>query len=349
MGRTRSHGARWENPVKSLTKSSDGGKIKEMARTARKKKEKRMVYTVTLNPAVDYYVYTDELRVGTIERAKSERISFGGKGINVSRVLTALGVENKALGFLAGFTGRAIEEALNKEGLSTDFCFLSSGTTRINVKIRHGRETDVNGIGANISLEEVGILYERFRDLRDGDVLMLLGSVPEGLPKEVYRDILLHFRERNIYTVVDAEGELLLKTLQATPFLVKPNREELALLLGRPLTTERELLDGAKELQTWGARNVLLSLGKDGALLLLESGEAYRIESARGECVNSVGAGDAMLAGFLAEYLSSEGDALRALRFGTAAGSATAFREGFATKREIEATLSMLGDAVRVL
>ena len=166
-----------------------------------------MVYTVTLNPAVDYYVYTDELRIGAIGRAESEGISFGGKGINVSRVLTALGVENKALGFLAGFTGRAIEEALNEEGLRTDFCFLSSGATRINVKIRHGSETDLNGIGADISLEDVGLLYDRLQDLRNGDVLVLAGSVPKGLPSDLYRDILLHFKDRDIYTVVDAEGD----------------------------------------------------------------------------------------------------------------------------------------------
>ena len=307
-----------------------------------------MVYTVTLNPAVDYYVYTEELRVGEVGRATRESLSFGGKGINVSRVLSALGVQNKALGFLAGFTGHAIEEALQGEGLSTDFCFLPSGLTRINVKLRHGAETDVNGTGAAIPAEALPLLYERLRGLKGGDSLVLAGSAPHGLPETVYGDILSYASDKGVYTAVDASGALLLHALREKPFLVKPNQEELIAVLGRPLSTESEQIRGARELQARGARNVLLSRGKDGALLLLESGECYRMDAPHGECVNSVGAGDAMLAGFLSGFLGTDGDASYALRLGTAAGSATAFSAGFPTCEEIETVLCTLGDPVRI-
>ncbi len=308
----------------------------------------KMVYTVTVNPAVDYYVYTDALRVGEIGRATGETVSFGGKGINVSRVLSAFGVENRALGFLAGFTGRAIEEALREEGIDTDFSFLPGGMTRINVKLRHGAETDVNGLGAEVPVEALPLLCDRLSALREGDVLVLAGSSPRGLPDTVYGDILAHVSGSGAYTVVDASGELLLYALREKPFLVKPNLKELETVLGRTLPTEDDLLWGARKLRTLGARNVLLSLGKDGAMLLLESGEGYRISAARGECVNSVGAGDAMLAGFLAGYLITGGDAAYALRLGSAAGSATAFREGFPMRGDVEAVLGSLGDPVRI-
>lgn len=306
-----------------------------------------MVYTLTMNPAIDYTVYLDELRVGEIQRACREGICFGGKGINVSRVLTVLGVENVALGFLAGFTGRAIADGLSAEGLRTDFCFLPSGMTRINVKLRHGTETDVNCTGADISAEALTGLCDKLEVLREGDVLVLAGSTPRGISKTVYADILALVSGRGILSVVDADGELLLRSLPCAPFLIKPNREELESVLGRSLKDDRSVVDGARELQRCGARNVLVSLGGDGALLLTESGEVYRMDAAAGECVNSVGAGDSMLAGFIAGYLASSGNVEYALRLGTAAGAASAFSEGLATREGIDAILRTLPDARR--
>lgn len=303
-----------------------------------------MVYTLTMNPAVDYLIYLDELCPGEIQRAKREGIYFGGKGINVSRVLTALGTENVALGFLAGFTGRAIADGLTAEGIRTDFCFLPSGMTRINVKLRHGTETDVNCTGADVPAKAMEELYGKLTEIRAGDVLVLSGSIPRSLPKTMYAEILARVSDREVLTVVDADGELLLRALSCAPFLVKPNREELEAVLGRSLKTDPDLIDGARELQTLGARNVLVSLGGDGALLLTEAGEIYRMGAAEGKLVNSVGAGDSMLAGFLAGYLTSGGDAAHALRLGTAAGAASAFSEGLATGEGIAAILKALPD-----
>ena len=301
-----------------------------------------MVYTVTFNPAVDYLVYLDDVRLGEIQRARKEAVYFSGKGINVSKVLLALGVENTALGFLAGFTGQAIADGLSAEGISTDFCFLPSGMTRINVKLRHGMETDVNCAGPDIPGESLSELYGKLQGLGTGDVLILAGSVPPSVPKTVYAETLRCVAGRGVLAAVDADGALLGNSLEMRPFLVKPNREELSTLLGRALATDETLIEGAKELQMRGARNVLLSLGGDGAIFLGESGEIYRMGVAEGNCVNSIGAGDSMLAGFLAGYLQSGGDFRYALRLGTAAGAASAFSEGLATKQNIDEIMCTL-------
>lgn len=301
-----------------------------------------MVYTVTFNPAVDYLVYLSEMKLGAVQRADREVYYFSGKGINASKVLTALGVENTALGFLAGFTGRAIADALTAEGIRHDFSYLPSGNTRINVKIRHGMETDLNCQGPDIPKSAIEAFYEKLKALQAGDLLILAGSVPKSLPKTVYADVMRQVEGRGVTVIVDADGDLLRNALSCRPFLIKPNREELEALLGREMDSEDALTEGARELQRRGARNVLVSLGGDGAILLSESGEVYRMDAAQGDCVNSIGAGDSMLAGFVAGYLGSGGDLSHALRLGTASGAATAFSEGMATRDAIEAILKSL-------
>ena len=306
-----------------------------------------MIYTVTMNPAVDYLVYLDALRVGEIQRSAGEAFYFSGKGINVSKLLRTLGLESTALGFLAGFTGRAIADDLAACGIAQDFCFLPSGSTRINVKIRHHAETDLNCKGPEVPSASLLAFFGKLDGVRSGDLLVLSGSTARGLPKTVYADVLRAVAGRGVRTVVDADGELLWNALPESPFLVKPNREELSALLGRPLTTDADVLDGARELQRRGAQNVLVSLGGDGAILLTDAGAVYRMGVARGECVNSIGAGDSMLAGFLAGLLQT-GDPGYALCLGTAAGAATAFSEGLATGEQIEEILRTLPPPERI-
>ena len=307
-----------------------------------------MIYTVTLNPAVDYLLYLPEMRIGEIQRSDREIFDFSGKGINVSKVLTELGVETTALGFLAGFTGRAISEALAEDGVRQDFCFLPSGNTRVNVKLRHGRETDINGQGPDIPEASIGALLWKLRGLTDKDILVLAGSCPKRLRRTIYAEILEKVAPTGVTTVVDADGELLRYALPMRPFLVKPNREELSGILGKPLDSDGAVLEGARKLMEYGARNVLVSLGGDGAILCAESGEGYRIGAVSGTCVNSIGAGDSMIAGFLAGYLSGGGDFEAALRLGSAAGAASAFSEGLGTRLEIEALLRRVPAPVRI-
>ena len=305
-----------------------------------------MIYTVTLNPAVDYLVYLPALSVGEIQRSTREAFYFSGKGINVSKVLLTLGMESVALGFLAGFTGRAIADALTEEGIRHDFCFLPKGSTRVNVKIRHGAETDLNCQGPDIPEEPFAMLVEKLSRLSDGDVLILSGSVPKTLRKDAYAQMMQSVSGKGIRTVVDADGELLLNSLSERPYLVKPNREELSAVLQKPLLSDDALIEGARELQKRGARNVLVSLGGDGAMYCTESGEVYRIGAAQGDCVNSIGAGDSMLAGFVAGLCT--GDPVYALRLGSAAGAATAFAEGMATKEEIDRIFRSLPNPERL-
>ena len=293
-----------------------------------------MIYTVTLNPAVDYLVYLDKLTCGAIQRSTSETFYFSGKGINVSKVLKTLGLSAVALGFLSGFTGQAIADAMREEEIPADFCMLppSCGNTRINVKLRHGEETDVNCIGPVIPADALSALAERLDRAEKGDVVILSGSVPASLPKTVYADLLGRLSGKDVVTVVDADGDLFTYTLAYRPFLVKPNDEELVRVTGMPCDTDEEVLLAAEALQKRGARNVLVSLGGRGAILLTEEGVAYRMGVAEGKLYNSIGAGDSMLAGFLAGYLQSGGDFASALRLGTATGGATAFSEGLCTK-----------------
>lgn len=296
-----------------------------------------MIYTLTLNPALDYAVYVPSFTEGKTNRSASEQLDFGGKGINVSYVLHQLGVETTALGFVAGFTGQALQEMLTSAGVACDFVTLPSGMTRINVKIKGGRESEINAQGPEIDEASLNALYEKLDQLSGEDILLLAGSIPKSLPCDIYEQILLRLAGKGIRFAVDAEGQLLLNTLKYHPFLIKPNRDELCALAGRELDGEQELADAARRLQELGARNVLVSLGGDGALLLDETGQVHRKPAVGGKPVNTVGAGDSMVAGFLAGAPKGYD---YALRLGLAAGGATACSAVLATREEIERLLS---------
>lgn len=303
-----------------------------------------MVYTVTLNPALDYVIHIEDFQTGEINRTQREGIQFGGKGINVSTVLTRLGVENTALGFLAGFTGQALAEGLRKNGIQTDFIWLTEGLTRINVKIKAGEETELNGRGPAIPSAALDELFQKLDQLQSGDVLDLSGSIPASLPDDIYQQILRQLEGRGILTVVDAAGELLCAALSYRPFLIKPNHHELGEIFGQTPVTDQELTACAKKLQKQGARNVLVSMAGEGSLLLDETGACHRLGVPRGTVRNSVGAGDSMVAGFLAGWLKT-GDYETAHRMGAAAGSATAFSDGLATEAKVLALLDVLNPA----
>ena len=297
-----------------------------------------MVYTVTFNPALDYVVRMADFRSGGINRTEREEVQFGGKGINVSTVLSHLGVENIALGFLAGFTGQALEKGLRKSGVRTDFIWLPEGLTRINVKIKAGEETEINGQGPGIPTAALEELFRKLDQLQSGDILDLSGSIPASLPDDVYQRILQRLEGRGILSVVDATRELLCAVLPYRPFLIKPNNHELGEIFGQTPVTDQEITACARQLQERGARNVLVSMAGDGSLLLDEAGNCHRLGVPKGKVRNSVGAGDSMVAGFLAGWLRT-GDYAAAHRMGAAAGSATAFSDGLAEEKDILALL----------
>lgn len=299
-----------------------------------------MIYTVTFNPAIDYIVHTGTMQVGQVNRSQGEELYFGGKGINVSFVLHELGLPSKALGFVAGFTGAAIEAGIQEQGIATDFVHLDSGFSRINVKIKSGEETELNGQGPNISEAAVAELFEKLNQLQDGDILILAGSIPNTMPADSYEKILAHLSDKKIKVVVDATTDLLLKVLPYHPFLIKPNNHELGELFGVTLHSIEEIATYAKKLQEMGAQNVLISMAGDGALLIDETGKQHVCGVCKGTVKNSVGAGDSMVAGFVAG--SMHGDYEAALKLGTAAGGATAFSEGLAQRAEIERLLQQL-------
>ncbi|MGN0441866.1 MAG: 1-phosphofructokinase [Acutalibacteraceae bacterium] len=301
-----------------------------------------MIYTVTFNPAIDYILHLDKLEIGEINRSLSEHIVNGGKGINVSTVLKNLGVENTALGFCAGFTGDAIEKGINADGVKTDFIHLKNGFSRINVKIRAQEDTDINAQGPVIEADDIKKLFEKLDSLQCGDILVLAGSIPNTLPKDIYERILGRLDGKGIKCVVDATGELLVNVLKYHPFLIKPNNDELSEIFGKTLETDEEIIEYAQRLREMGAENVLVSMGGRGAILVTADG-CYKRGTAKGKVVNTVGAGDSMVAGFLYGYLES-GDYEYALKTGTAAGGATAFTVGIATKEEIDAVLNGLKD-----
>ena len=301
-----------------------------------------MVYTLTCNPAIDYVVQLDApLTGGAVNRSHSEAYQFGGKGINVSNVLRQLEVPTVALGFIAGFTGCALEDNLHKMGLSTDFIHLSQGQTRINVKVKSNLETEINGAGPEVGEEALQALYDRLDKIHADDVLVLSGSVPASLGSDVYAKILHRLQCKHIRTVVDAGGALLTNALPYKPFLIKPNREELEVIAGHPLTDENLIAEAARDLQRMGAQNVLVSMAGSGAMLLDETGALHRLPCPRGQVRNSVGAGDSMVAGFLAGFLQT-GSYPYALRLGIAAGSATAFSLGLASKKDVDSLLSQI-------
>lgn len=302
-----------------------------------------MIYTVTLNPAIDWVADVKDFRTGEVNRSEREQIFPGGKGINVSLVLKNLGVESVALGFLAGFTGAEIERMVRERGVRSEFTRLPGGLSRINGKIRSGGETAVNGRGPDVPEESRLALLKRLDALEDGDILVLSGSIPGTLPADTYETILRRLERKRIRTVVDASGEALLRVLRYRPFLIKPNREELAELFPAGAESAPWAAACAKTLQERGARNVLVSLGAQGALLLDETGVLRRSPAPKGRAINTVGAGDSMVAGFLAGYLPGA-DFDRAFRTGLAAGSASAFSEELATGEQIAALLEKLSE-----
>ena len=299
-----------------------------------------MVYTVTFNPAIDYVVHTGEMKLGEVNRSSAEEMYFGGKGINVSAVLKELGVRSKALGFTAGFTGEAIENGIKAMGIESDFVRLKSGSSRINVKIKADEETELNGQGPHIDDSALEELFKKLDKLTDGDILVLAGSIPPSLPSDIYERIMQRLSDRKIRTVVDATKDLLLNVLKYKPFLIKPNDRELGEMFGVKLSSDREIEHYARRLREMGAGNVLVSMAGDGAILIDENGVTHRCGVCKGEVRNSVGAGDSMVAGFIAGSL--EGDYEYALRLGTAAGGATAFSDGLASREKIDELLRQL-------
>lgn len=293
-----------------------------------------MIYTVTFNPSLDYIVTVKEFQVGMTNRTESEKLLPGGKGINISIVLKNLGIENTALGFVAGFTGTEIARKVDELGVHAEFMQIPQGISRINLKLQSIDGTEINGAGPDISKQQVEELLERLDNLQAGDILCLAGSIPKSMPSDIYQKILIRLQDKGILTVVDATKELLTKVLQYRPFLIKPNNYELGELFGVNLQTRQEVVGYAKKLQDMGARNVLVSMAGEGAVLLAENGQVYSAPAPKGELVNGVGAGDSMVAGFVAGWLETK-DYGQAFRMGLAAGSASAFSENLATKEEI--------------
>ena len=294
-----------------------------------------MIYTVTLNPSLDYIMHLDNFKEGETNRSNYEDIYVGGKGFNVSTILSRLNMETIALGFIAGFVGEEIERQLHKRGFQCDLCKLDSGVSRINVKIKGQKETEINGNGPLISQKKLDELLSKLNHIEDGDTVVLAGSIPSSLPHNIYERIIQSFECKDIRFVVDATNELLMKVLPYHPFLIKPNLRELEELFDVQITSQEDIVTYAKQLQKQGARNVLVSLGKDGALLVAEDGHIYGCDAAKGELKNSVGSGDSMVAGFLAGYIQSH-DYQRALLLGSACGGATAMSDDLAETELID-------------
>ena len=294
-----------------------------------------MIYTVTFNPAIDYVLHlTAPLAVGEINRTSDEACQFGGKGINVSGVLRELGCESIALGFTAGETGAWLERGLQLSGLKTRFIRLPDGMTRINVKVKGAKETEINGSGPNITPEAMQALWDNLEELGEGDILVLAGSIPSSMPQDVYQQILARLDGRGIRFVVDATRDLLVKVLPYHPFLIKPNNHELGDIFGVKLSTREEVVPYGRKLQEMGAQNVLISMAGEGAVLIAADGQSMGAPAPKGTLVNGVGAGDSMVAGFLTGWMEKK-DYVHAFHMGIAAGSASAFSENLATREEV--------------
>lgn len=298
-----------------------------------------MIYTVTVNPSLDYIMRLKEFSPTAVNRTYEDAILAGGKGINVSIMLQHLGHPNTALGFIGGFTGDEIVRQVRAEGCEERFIRLKEGNSRINVKLKSESEIEINAQGPKISKEEVESLFLQLDQLNAGDTLILSGSIPNTLPNTMYKDIMSRLANRSIRIIVDATNDLLLNVLPYKPFLVKPNNHELAAMLQRDLHSQEDIIEGARQLQAQGAQNVLVSLAGDGAILVDANGSVHTHDVPQGTVVNSVGAGDSMVAGFLAGYLETEGNYKKALALGIAAGSASAFTEWLATREQVESLL----------
>lgn len=298
-----------------------------------------MIYTVTFNPSLDYIVTVDNFTTGRVNRTTTEFMYPGGKGINVSIVLKNLGYDNIALGFEAGFTGEEIIRRISDMGIIHDFIHVDNGLSRINVKIRSDNESEINGQGPAIKADHINKLYQRFDKLKNGDILVLAGSIPTVMPDSMYMDIIKYLKGRNIKIVVDATKDLLVNVLEYRPFLIKPNNHELGEIFGVELKTRDEVVEYAKRLQKMGAVNVLVSMAGEGAVLVAEDGSIFKTPAPKGVVKNSVGAGDSMVAGFIAGYLNS-GNYVEAFKMGVCTGSVSAFSDKLATKAEVEALKS---------
>lgn len=299
------------------------------------REEIKMICTVTFNPSLDYIVDVEDFKLGLTNRTASELILPGGKGINVSTVLMNLGIRNTALGFTAGFTGEEIIRRLQEMGVDSDFIPIDNGVSRINVKLKSIDGTEINGAGPEISPEKVEELMKKLDTLKEGDVLFLAGSIPASMPDDMYEQIMERMKGRGVMTVVDATRDLLVKVLKYHPFLVKPNNHELGEIFGVELKTREDVVPYGRKLQEMGAANVLISMAGEGAVLIAENGEVYKKPVPEGKLVNGVGAGDSMVAGFMAGWME-KADYLHAFYMGIAAGSASAFSENLATGEEIE-------------
>ena len=303
-----------------------------------------MICTVTFNPSLDYIVTVDQFAFGKTNRTSSEQLLPGGKGVNVSTVLHSLGIENTALGFLAGFTGREIEEKIRRSGVTCDFIFLKHGCSRINIKMKDFDGTEINGAGPEIDYASLDQLMSRLNSLKKGDTLVLAGSIPASMPEDSYSRILEMLKDRGVLFAVDATGDLLMNVLPYRPFLIKPNNHELGEIFGVELNSREEVVPYGKKLQEKGARNVLISMAGQGAVLLDEEGGVHMLPAPKGTLVNAVGAGDSMVAGFLAGWMEKH-DYSHAFRMGVSAGSASAFSEFLATEQEIRSIYRTLNGA----
>ena len=294
-----------------------------------------MIYTITMNPSLDYFVTVEHLELGKTNRAASEHMLPGGKGLNVSAMLKNLGIDSTALGFAAGFVGKEIIKRIENQGIHNGLILLEEGNSRINMKIKNLEGTEINGIGPKIPEKELDKLLERVQQLKQGDFLVLSGSIPAGVPNDIYAKIMSMAARNGVEVIVDATGPLLQETLPYHPFLIKPNHHELGDLFGVEMKERSELMLYARKLQEEGARNVFVSMASKGAVLLSEDGQVFEMDAPKGLVKNSVGAGDSMVAGFLAGWLERR-DSEFAFKMGVCAGSASAFSEELATRREVE-------------
>lgn len=295
-----------------------------------------MIYTVTFNPSLDYIVSVEDFQLGMTNRTDSELLLPGGKGINVSTVLKNLGIENTALGFIAGFTGDEIRRKVEEIGVKADFIQIREGVSRINLKLKSIDGTEINGQGPDIGKEKVEELLSRLDGLREGDVLVLAGSIPASMPDDIYKNIMKRLTGKGIMIAVDATRDLLVNVLEYHPFLIKPNNHELGEIFDTEIRTREEVIPYARKLQEMGACNVLVSMAGEGAVLAASDGSCHMAPAPKGDLVNAVGAGDSMVAGFLAGWMEKK-DYVHAFHMGIAAGSASAFSEYLAKREEIEA------------
>lgn len=301
-----------------------------------------MIYTVTFNPSLDYIIQVDHFMTGQINKTTYEKILPGGKGINVAIVLANFGHESTALGFMAGFTGKEIEHRLENFGCSSSFIQVKEGLSRINIKMKSDEETEINGMGPAIQQEDIDKLFDQLKVLTDQDVLVISGSIPNTLPDTMYEQIIEYVQPNHCKVVVDATNTLLMKVLRYHPFLIKPNNIELGEIFDVTLNTQEEVIPYAHKLQELGARNILVSMAGQGAVLLDENGKEYRLPAPKGNVINSVGAGDSMVAGFISGCIESDYDYEYAFLKGVCSGSASAFSENLCTKEEVEALMNIM-------